>query len=106
MSTKQLEKTTSEKKKEQTNKKQTKQAQKTARKPKQTKRKTTKGKNKKSKRRIFPIWLRIIVIMILAAIALIVGLMIGYGILGDGKVLDALKTGTWQHIIDIVKKEE
>ena len=70
------------------------------------KRKQNKRSMKRPRRRVFPIWLRISVILLLAAAALIVGLMIGYGILGDGVPTDALKKETWQHIIDIVKKEE
>ncbi|RDW22238.1 DNA-directed RNA polymerase subunit beta [Oceanobacillus arenosus] len=62
--------------------------------------------NKKPRLRIFPIWLRIIIVLILAAAALVLGLMIGYGILGDGVPTDVLKKETWQHIIDIVTKVE
>lgn len=62
-------------------------------------------KNKRPIRRIFPIWLRIIVVLIFSVAALIAGLMIGYGVIGDGVPTDALKFETWQHIIDIVKKE-
>lgn len=61
---------------------------------------------RKPRRRIFPIWLRLIVILSLCIVALLGGLMIGYGILGDGVAADALKWETWQHIIDIVKKNE
>jgi len=57
---------------------------------------------KKPRRRIFPLWLRIIVILILAAGALATGLMIGFGVIGDGTPTDVLKVETWQHIIDIV----
>lgn len=69
------------------------------------KRRQERIKSKKPIRRIFPIWLRIIVVLILSVAALIAGLMIGYGIVGDGVPTDALKFETWQHIIDIVKKE-
>lgn len=67
------------------------------------------GKRRKSKRprlRVFPIWLRIIVVLVLAAVALIVGLMVGYGVIGNGNPFDALHKETWQHIVDIVKKEK
>lgn len=63
-------------------------------------------KARKPRRRIFPIWLRIIVVLMLSALALIIGAIIGYGVLGDGSPLDVLKIETWQHIIDIVKKEQ
>lgn len=59
----------------------------------------------KPRRRIFPIWQRIIVIAVLSAAALIVGLMIGYGAIGGEDTLDILKKATWQHIADIVNKE-
>src|SRR5699024_584514 len=70
------------------------------------KRKQEKRKHKKPRRRIFPIWLRIIVVLLLAAGALILGLMIGFAVLGDGEALDVLKMETWEHIVDIVTKEK
>jgi len=63
-------------------------------------------KEKKLKRRLLPIWLRLIIIFALCFIALLAGAMVGYGFMGDGQPLDALKKETWQHIIDIVLKEE
>lgn len=56
------------------------------------------------RRRIFPIWLRIVVVLIFSAAALVAGLMVGYGVVGDGNPIDALRIETWQHIIDIVTK--
>ncbi|SEA68603.1 DNA-directed RNA polymerase subunit beta [Thalassobacillus cyri] len=64
------------------------------------------NKEKPPRRRIFPIWLRLIVITILCAVALIVGLMVGYGVLGDGQPLDVLKLETWEHIWNIATKTE
>jgi len=61
-----------------------------------------KRRERKPRRRIFPLWLRIIVVLILAAGALVAGLMIGFGVIGDGTPTDILKVETWQHIIDIV----
>src|SRR5699024_9465043 len=75
------------------------------RKQEKEKRRQDRIKNKKPIRRIIPIWLRIIVVLIFSVTALIAVLMIGYGIGGDGLPTDALKFETWQHIIDIVKKE-
>lgn len=72
-----------------------------------TKQKEKSRKRKKKVRiRKFPIWLRIIVILILAVLSLMVGLMVGYGVIGEGNAVDALKVETWQHIIDIVQKEK
>jgi hypothetical protein len=52
--------------------------------------------------RMFPIWLRIIIVLLLIVIAAALGSMIGYGVIGDGNAKDALKWETWQHIIDIM----
>src|SRR5690625_7142548 len=76
------------------------------RKQQKKKQKQEKKKNKKPRRRVFPIGLRIIVVLLLAVGALTLGLMIGYGVLGDGKALDALKTETWQQVMDIVTNEK
>lgn len=61
-----------------------------------------KRQNKRPVRRVFPIWLRIIVVLVLSCVALIAGLMVGYGVLGGGAPTDALKFETWQHIIELV----
>lgn len=52
--------------------------------------------------RLFPIWLRIILVLLILAVAMVLGVMVGYGVLGDGEPSDALKWSTWQHIIDII----
>lgn len=52
--------------------------------------------------RLIPIWLRIVLVLILLFFATIIGTMIGYGGIGDGEPLDALKWGTWRHIFDII----
>lgn len=51
--------------------------------------------------RMFPIWLRILIILLLFIGAATAGLMVGYGILGEGTPKDALKWETYQHIFDI-----
>ncbi|MFP3917913.1 DNA-directed RNA polymerase subunit beta [Lysinibacillus telephonicus] len=56
--------------------------------------------------RLFPIWLRLVFILLLLFIAACAGLMIGYGVIGDGEPLDALKWKTWRHILDIVNGKE
>ncbi len=61
-----------------------------------------KAQNKQPIRRIFPIWLRIVVVFILAFLALIIGLVVGYSVLGDGEPMEVLKMDTWRHILDIV----
>lgn len=52
--------------------------------------------------RLFPIWLRILIVAALLVLAAILGVMVGYGLIGDGTPGDALKWETWQHIIDIM----
>lgn len=52
--------------------------------------------------RLFPIWLRIILVIVLIVLAAALGAMVGYGVIGDGEPKDALKWETWQHIIDIM----
>ncbi len=56
--------------------------------------------------RLFPIWLRLVIVVLLLFIAACSGLMIGYGVIGDGEPVDALKWGTWQHILDIINGKE
>ncbi|MFP7492567.1 DNA-directed RNA polymerase subunit beta [Terribacillus saccharophilus] len=57
---------------------------------------------KKQRRRLFPIWLRLLVVPIILVIFLILGLLFGYGVLGDGNALDILKRDTWTHISDLI----
>lgn len=52
--------------------------------------------------RLFPIWLRIILVIALIVLAAVLGAMVGFGVIGDGKPADALKWETWQHILDIM----
>lgn len=68
--------------------------------------KIEKRKNKKPRLRIFPIWLRLVIVSGLCVLALGYGLMFGYGGLGEGEPSDALEWETWQHIIDIIFKAE
>ncbi|WP_245604669.1 DNA-directed RNA polymerase subunit beta [Paucisalibacillus globulus] len=83
----------------------TRKEQKKKRKAEKKQHKIQKRKNKKPRIRIFPIWLRLIIVVALSIAALTAGLMFGYGGLGDGEPRDALEWETWQHIIDIVFKE-
>src|SRR5699024_10927424 len=69
------------------------------------KRKEEKKQHKKPRRRLIPIWLRLIIFLLLCAAVAVAGLMIGFGVLGDGNARDVLDKATWQHIIDIVVKE-
>ncbi|KIQ93968.1 DNA-directed RNA polymerase subunit beta [Anoxybacillus thermarum] len=60
---------------------------------------------RRPRRRLIPIWLRLIIVFILVALSGAVGAMIGYGVLGDGKPFDALKPATWQHIVELIEKQ-
>lgn len=66
-------------------------------------------KNKKQKKqriRKFPIWLRLITVFLLIVISLVVGLIVGYSVFGDGSAVEVFQKSTWQHIFDIVNKEK
>ncbi|MGJ7920779.1 DNA-directed RNA polymerase subunit beta [Neobacillus sp. LXY-4] len=56
--------------------------------------------------RLIPIWLRLVIIILLLSFSLMSGMMVGYGVIGDGKPFDALKQSTWTHIVDIINKEK
>ena len=51
--------------------------------------------------RLLPIWLRIIIVAALFIAAAVIGVIFGYSVIGEGNVGDALKWGTWRHILDI-----
>ncbi|WP_227394438.1 DNA-directed RNA polymerase subunit beta [Jeotgalibacillus aurantiacus] len=55
--------------------------------------------------RLFPILIRLVLVIALAAGSLLLGLMVGYGVIGDGSPTDALKKETWTHIIDLVTQD-
>src|SRR5690625_7449155 len=92
MGTKSLHENDKQQKRKQQNKKQ------------RTEKQNHRKKEKKQRIRIFPTWLRIIVIILLAAGALALGLMFGYGVIGDGSPKEVFERDTWQHIIDINTK--
>ncbi|MFK4998768.1 DNA-directed RNA polymerase subunit beta [Bacillus sp. N9] len=45
-----------------------------------------------------------VVVVILIALSLATGLMVGYGVIGDGNPTDVFHKSTWTHIIDLVIK--
>ncbi|AZP03246.1 DNA-directed RNA polymerase subunit beta [Jeotgalibaca ciconiae] len=46
----------------------------------------------------------IILLFIVAAVALFaVGLMIGYGVLGDGEAMQVFERETWEHILEFIR---
>ncbi|MBM7585286.1 hypothetical protein JOC86_001828 [Bacillus pakistanensis] len=56
--------------------------------------------------RLLPIWLRVILFVLFFAVSLVLGAIVGYSVIGDGKASDAFKKSTWEHIIQIVTKEK
>ncbi|WP_408008592.1 DNA-directed RNA polymerase subunit beta [Pseudalkalibacillus sp. A8] len=71
----------------------------------QEERKQQRVRSDKLQERIVPIWLRLIIVVLLFALCLAGGLAVGYGVVGDGEMMDVFKKDTWQHIVDIVKKD-
>jgi len=97
----------SERKAEAAEKKSLKAKEKAERKKKKKQEKAEKKKNKIRKKRLFPIPLRIVTVLLLAGFALISGLMIGYGVLGgQEEPREVLEMETWQYLIDYVTKDE
>ncbi|KOS66763.1 DNA-directed RNA polymerase subunit beta [Lysinibacillus contaminans] len=56
--------------------------------------------------RLIPIWLRVVLVLLLVVGTAVVGAMVGYSVIGEGKAMDVLKPGTWQHIFDIMNGKE
>ncbi|MFD1737020.1 DNA-directed RNA polymerase subunit beta [Bacillus salitolerans] len=65
----------------------------------------TEPKKVKMSIRLIPIWLRLIIVVILISASLLAGLVVGYGILGNGEINDALKKSTWTHIVDLIEAD-
>lgn len=59
---------------------------------------------KKIRIRIIPVWLRVLIVLLLVIASTLIGVAVGYSVIGDGDFSDAFKRETWQHIVDIVKK--
>lgn len=55
--------------------------------------------------RLFPIWLRLVIVVFLLAGSLVAGTMFGYGVVGKGKPTDVFHKKTWEHIYNIVYKD-
>lgn len=56
--------------------------------------------------RLIPIWLRVVLVLVLIVVAAILGTMVGYSVIGQGKAMDVFKIETWQHIFDIMNGKE
>ncbi|HJF18746.1 MAG TPA: DNA-directed RNA polymerase subunit beta [Enterococcus columbae] len=47
--------------------------------------------------------LKLVLVLVLAIILFFVGLMIGYGVIGNGKATDVFNPSIWQHIFAFFK---
>jgi hypothetical protein len=61
---------------------------------------------RRAKGRVFPIWLRLVIWIVLCIVGFVGGAMIGYGVLGDGHPTDVFRPATWTHIRDIIYKDQ
>lgn len=52
---------------------------------------------------IFKALFWIVFFVVLALVLFFAGLAIGYGVLGDGEMMDVFKYETWQHILDYIR---
>ncbi|MRX73016.1 DNA-directed RNA polymerase subunit beta [Bacillus lacus] len=66
----------------------------------------TKPVKESYKVRLIPIPVRVLLVLLGMAAAIVLGAIIGYGILGEGEPLDVFKRSTWQHIIDLVVRNQ
>lgn len=55
--------------------------------------------------RLFPIWLRIVVIILVIAVSVLAGAVVGYSVMGNGKATDTFKKDTWMHIVNLINEE-
>ncbi len=62
-------------------------------------------KQQRLRRRLIPIWLRLVIVFVLVLLSGMIGAMVGYGVIGEGNAWDALKPATWQHIVDLIEKQ-
>ncbi|GAA0468502.1 DNA-directed RNA polymerase subunit beta [Alkalibacillus silvisoli] len=76
----------------------------------QSKRKAAKAARKKEKKqkkgriRYLPVWLRFILVVVLSVVALIVGTMIGFGVIGEGnEPSEVFDRSMWQDLYDYIQ---
>lgn len=70
-----------------------------------TKEKSSHVRRKRIRIRLIPIWLRILIIVLLITVSVLLGAVVGYSVIGDGKATDVFHKETWTHIIDLIKSE-
>ncbi|MCM3540296.1 DNA-directed RNA polymerase subunit beta [Priestia endophytica] len=60
---------------------------------------------RKNRVKLFPLWLRVMIVSVLMTVSALIGVVVGYAFIGDGSVFDALKPSTWNHIMEFIVKE-
>ena len=57
----------------------------------------------KNTRYITNVLIKVFLVFIMAVVLFFIGLMIGYGIIGDGHPLEVLNPYIWHHIFNFIK---
>ena len=57
----------------------------------------------KNTRYITNVLIKVFLVFIMAVVLFFIGLMIGYGIIGDGHPLEVLNPSIWHHSFDFIK---
>jgi hypothetical protein len=66
---------------------------------------TMRDRRKKIRVRLIPVWVKVAIVIFLTIASMLVGTVVGYGVIGNGKPSEALQRGTWTHIMDIINKK-
>jgi hypothetical protein len=66
---------------------------------------TMRDRRKKIRVRLIPVWVKVAIVILLTIASLLVGTIVGYGVIGNGKPSEALQKSTWTHIVDIINKK-
>ncbi|WP_018923091.1 DNA-directed RNA polymerase subunit beta [Salsuginibacillus kocurii] len=63
-------------------------------------------KRKREGKRMFPIWLRLVIVVVLALLSIVFGLIAGYSWFGDGdNATGILRPGTWLDLLDFIRPD-
>ncbi|KHF38745.1 hypothetical protein LQ50_19505 [Halalkalibacter okhensis] len=62
-----------------------------------------KKRPKKERLRLIPIWLRLLLAILLVGGSLILGVILGYSVIGGKDAGEATKPETWYHIVDMIR---
>lgn len=64
---------------------------------------TKRKRERRPRIRLIPMWLRFLIAIVLIGGSLLLGIIVGYGVIGDGDPAEALKPHVWYHIIDMIR---